>query len=271
MSKEIEIPDYLKEMMDSGSAKNDQESMEVASGGVPRLTTKGKTFRFKEGDEEVKSGQSIDIVIMGMCPERGLSHTFYKDGYTPDASSPPDCSSMNGIEPDSWIQSPEHINCIKCPNQIWGSAVSMSGGKAKACKDSKQLYVAKAEDFSKDPINCTLYLLNVTINSLKAFSNYGKELSRAGIPSPCFVITNIEFDDEASVPKLLFRMLGILNKDLGPVANERSKEKEWDSKIALPQQPSKRALPEPEPESNTVIKDTVIEDTDESSDLLDNW
>ena len=276
MSNEIQVPDYLREMMDAGQVENTAAQMDVAAGGVPRLTTKGKVFRFKEGEEEVKAGQQVDVIIVGMHPVMGLSHTYYIDGYTDGSNAPPDCSSMNGVTPDNWITNPQHSNCAKCPNQIWGSAKSMSGGKAKACRDSKQLYLAKASDFKSDPINCTLYLLQVTVNSLKSFSAYGKQLVAMGFPGPQFVLTRIMMDEEASVPKLEFECLGALNKEMGVASYQRSEKKEWDSQASLPPPGAynnKRALPqsEPEPEEETVVEQTANLDSADVDSLIDNW
>lgn len=273
MSKDIVIPDYLKAMMAVGAVQDTTSQMNVAGGGVARLTTKGKTFRFRDGEDEVKSGQSVDLIIIGLHPAVGLSHTYYVDGYTPDSNSPPDCSSMGGVVPDPWVTSPVHRNCAQCPNQVWGSAKSMSGGKAKACRDSKQLYVARADEFAKDPKKATLYLLQVTVNTLKNFSNYGKELGSMGLPGPQFVITRVTFDEEASVPKLEFECLGPLNETLGPIAHERSTKKEWDSIASLPPQTNnKRALPEhisnDDDDDSTPNANLDAADTDS---LIDSW
>jgi hypothetical protein len=227
MGNDIVIPDYLKAMMAQGVVKDTTADMLSQSGGVPRLTTKGKTFRFKNGEEEVKSGQSVDLIIIGQNPEKGMAHTFYKDGYTPDSNSPPDCSSNNGVVPDAWITNPVSDVCARCPNQAWGSAKSMSGGKAKACKDSRHLYVAKAEDFSKNPETAVLYLMQVTVNSLKNYSDYGKSLAMKGLPGPQFVITRVTFDDEASVPLTKYEMIGVLNDKLGMSSHTRAEKKEW--------------------------------------------
>ena len=221
MSKDIVIPDYLKAMMDDGSVESTTAEMDVATGGVPRISTKGKVFRFKEGEDEDKQGQEFTGIIIGMNPERGLAHTFYIDGYSPDSNDPPDCSSTDGVNPDHWINDPQHDNCMKCPNQVWGSAKSMSGGKAKACKDTKQLYIAKAKDFSEDSKGCKLWLMSVTVNSLKNFSNYGKLLSSKGIPGPQFAVTKFSFDEDASVPKLEFELVGMLGEKHGPDAHKR--------------------------------------------------
>lgn len=274
MSNEVAIPDYLKKMMAEGSVVDQTSSMQVG-GGVPRLTTKGKVFRFKEEDEEIKAGQAVDIVIVGMNPAVGLSHTFYIDDYDPKSSAPPDCSSMNGVHPDPWINNPVNNKCATCPNQSWGSAKSVSGGKAKACRDSKQLYIAKAQDFDKDPKNATLFLLQVTVNSLKAFSNYGKLLGSKGLPGPQFAITRISFDEEASVPKLEFELLGILNEDLGMASHARSEKKEWDSMansgpLAIEQdsRPSKQDLPDPIATDSSPDPKAGKQSVDE---LLDQW
>lgn len=258
MSQDIAIPDYIKKMLAEGQVEDQTKNMQDGAGGVPRLTTKGKVWRFKANDEEVKSGQSVNVVIVGMNPVNGLSHTFYREGYTDDSSAPPDCSSMNGVVPDSWISNPESTKCATCPQAKWGSAKSMSGGKSKACRDSKQLYVAKAEDFSKDPETATLYLMQVTVNSLKSFAAYGKLLASKGIPSPTFCVTKMFFDEDASVPKVEFELVGILNETLGIASLKRSEKKEWDSQLALaaPSGNNKTALPKPD-EAEEVIESTA--------------
>ena len=245
MSTEVAVPDYLKAMMAEGTVGDSTAAMQSDSGGVPRLTTKGKTFRWKEGEEEVKAGQEVDVVIVGINPQVGLSHTFYKEAYNPNSSEPPDCSSQNGVVPDSWITSPQSDKCATCPNQVWGSAKSMSGGKSKACRDSRQLLVANAQQFGENPKEATLYLMQVTVNSLRAFSNYGKELAGAGFPGPQFVVTRMTMDEESSVPKIEFSILGPLNEDLGKASWTRSEKREWALPTALPPGNNSRALPTP--------------------------
>lgn len=292
MSNEVAIPDYLRDMMAEGTVQSTLASMETGAGGVPRVTTKGKIFRFKEGENEEKAGQSIKVIILGVNPEQGLSHTYYKDGYSPDSSDPPDCSSMNGVVPDNWIATPVSKTCAGCPNQVWGSAKSMSGGKAKACRDSKQIYLAKAKDFASDPDECTVYLMTVTVNSLKNFSTFGKELAAKGLPGPQFVITEIYMDEESSVPMTHYKILGVLNETLGPKSHQRSVKKEWESlsqalpapsstsNKSLPQHPDddeSEVLPEEDtkPKTKAKVDENVIDNDDDDDvnvdDLINDW
>jgi hypothetical protein len=282
MSKEIAVPDYLKRMMAGGEVQDTTSQMLSDAGGVPRLTTKGKTFRFKEGEEEVKAGDSVNVVIIGINPQVGLAHTFYKDAYNPNSNEPPDCSSQNGATPDPWISNPQNDKCATCPNQVWGSAKSMSGGKAKACRDSRQLLVARAQDFGEDPNKATLYLMQVTVNSLRNFSNYGKELAAAGFPGPQFVVTKLLMDEESSVPMVHFEIVGPLNEELGKASWKRSEAREWDIRPALPPGGNdKRALPTPEPvdDDGDIPSDNDVVATQEKAnldkadvnELIDNW
>lgn len=277
MSKEIQIPDYLKEMISEGSVESGTSAMDTGMNGGPRISTRGKVFRFRDGDSEEKHGQEIDVVIIGINPARGLSHTFYAEGYSPDSSDPPDCSSMNGVTPDSWISSPKSDTCARCSNQVWGSAKSMTGKKAKACKDSKQLYIARAEEFSKDAENCKLWLISVTVNSLKSLSNYGKLLASKGIPGPQFCVTKLYFNEDESVPKLEFKLIGILGEKHGPIAHKRFTDKEWDTQSTLfleHSSESKYALPSDSRKSEAPDNDDFGEGPDVSvsvDDLLGNW
>lgn len=251
MSQNLVIPAYLQAMLANNEVQSNIEGTAVASDGILRISTKGKVFRFKEGDEETKKGQAIDVIIVGMTPEFGLSHTFYAEGYTPDASAPPDCSSASGKEPDHWIASPQSKSCLTCPKAVWGSAKSMSGGKSKACKDSKVLHVIEASDVQADK---KVWMLSVTVNSLKNFTHFGKELAAKGIPSTALVFTRISMNDEASVPQLEFTILGIINEETHNLTKDVVTEKPWDSRVKQLAAPA-----------------AVIESTVSDEDVLDAW
>lgn len=226
----VEVPDYLKSLMASGEVSTN-ESIITAASSVPRISLKGQKFRFiKDGEEVRKETESIMVILLGVQPDKGtMCKTYYKDGYSSDDSSPPDCSSSDGIRPDSWISSPVSQSCQGCPMNAWGSAESMSGGKAKACRDSKRLFVVDPKDGPIDESDG--YILNVTVASLKALAEYGKYLVANNIPMEA-VITRIIMDDDSDFPRISFEMAGIMKEEAGMASITRAKKKEWVDVIA---------------------------------------
>jgi len=258
MSKELS-PAIQKMLAKSQVAKVDE--MESGGGGVPRISLKKSKFTAKVGDEEIKLGEEIDVVILGITPPHGFSHTYYIDGYTPGSADAPDCQSADGIRPDGFVSDPVSDVCRKCPKQVWGSAKSMSGGKAKACKDSKRLYVKLAEDLQD--AEAPTYLLNVTVMSLKPFGAYGKLLANEGIPTPAIAITKLGFDDDASVPKLTFELVGIMDDQNVESALAIAEKKDWDQQVKQPQ----TAMPQAT-EEKPAIEGEVEGDPE---DAINNW
>ena len=267
-SQEMVVPDYLKGVQG-------QDSGAMASGvgiSVPRISLKGRQFRFiVDGEEEFKTSNPIEMVFLGVEPEAGMSKTWYEKGYQPGSTDPPDCSSWDGIRPDSWVNKPQSQLCANCPNMVWGSAKSMSGKKAKACKESKRIIAVKADD-----IDGTAYIMNVTIASLKALSTYGTWLSKNQLPYSA-LITRISFVD-SDFPEVEFEFAGFLPEDNGKAMLSRAEEKEWkqfsdsSKQIAAPAQnqaqiaaPVQQSAPTP---TDTDAPPATREDV---NTLVNNW
>lgn len=280
MGKELALPDWLKAKIDAGEAKADADKVVSTVESVPRISLKARKFNFIEnGEVKMKTGDPIHVVIIGVQPEHGMAKTFYAGEYEPGDSSPPDCSSFDGVRPDSWITSPQSDNCATCPQNKWGSAKAMGGGKAKACRDSKRLIVVNAKNIAES----TPYVLNVTVASLKNLSNYGKELAKQGIPLEA-VITTIAINDEVDWAMLEFTAQGVLNEAQGSIALERAAKREWDSDTpalehrtssapAVTDQsqqaaPAPSAPAQPQPEAAKAQSDGKDEDMDQ---LLSSW
>jgi len=225
--KELVIPDYLKEMM--VSSEQDASNLIGGMSSVPRLSLRGKKFRFIEAGDEVHAQHDpINVIILGVSPPtpRLMSKTFYIEKYNPDDTAPPDCSSLDGIHPDTWVNTPQANTCAVCPKNKWGSATSeMTGKKTKACKDSKRLYVLRVDkgiDIKED----TIYILTVTVSSLKYISEYGKFLSEHKLPMAA-VITKVTMDDDSDYPKISFDLAGIMKEVQGKTSMERAGKQEW--------------------------------------------
>jgi len=277
VSTELEIPDYLKGMMETFTGPK-TENMQSGGSTTPRISLKGKIFRFKEaGDEIEKVKEDLDVVIVGVMPEHGTTKTFYAGQYSPDSSDPPDCSSMNGQTPDAWVSKPVSDSCITCVNNKFGSAISMSGKKSKACRDSRRLYVVRAKELKDEEPK--VWLLNVTIMSLKPLSLYSQSLLKKGIPTPAAVITRINFNEDAEYPQLTFDILGFINQDMAKISFKLAEDKSWDGAQSIVSKAignDKQSLPAIEDKSEDDPKETKSEDepkqaTMDAEDILNSW
>lgn len=260
-----ELSPAIQAMLAKTTSVTTTDEMESGSGGVPRISLKKNKFRIKIGEEEKVLGEEINVVIVGINPSRGFAKTYYEGGYKPGSTDAPDCSSTDGIHPDNFVSNPPSDKCRTCEMNQWGSAKSMSGGKAKACKDSKQLHVKLAEELN-DP-DAPVYILIVTVLSLKPFGAYGKLLAKEGIPTPSIAITKLGFDEDADVPKLTFELVGIMDDDNVKTALAIAEEKDWEYKPV--DMPNKQQLNAPSKESTPAIEGEATEgDVD---DAVNNW
>jgi len=272
--KPLVIPDYLKAII-AEQETPDSSQLVSTTGSVPRISLKGQKFRFiEEGEEVAVDPGPILMIILGAQPEHGMAKTYYKDGYTPGSTAPPDCSSSDGVQPDSWVSNPVSPKCTGCPMNAWGSAMSMDKKKkAKACRDSKRLMVVRPNEVKEG----TIYILNVTVSSLKNLSEFGKELATNKLPMAA-VVTRLTMAGDSDFPVVEFSIAGILNEKVGPVSLERSAKREWvfgtPSGPALEHQ-AEAAQALSAPAEAAVVKEAAAQKPDQTvsdvDNLLDQW
>lgn len=200
--------------------------------GFPVISFRGRTWRVKKGgDEQVylndeqEAVQSIEGVLVRSNPV--LAKIFYESSYSEGDNASPRCWSGNGVKPDAGVQDPISKTCAICPNNQWGSKVTPSGAKTRACADHRRMAFAFRHDIEAQangdtdeagkPVETTLLLLRVppaSLNPLKDFIE--KTLQPKGVP-PFAVFVKIGFDTEVSYPKLTFRGSQFLNEEQAQV------------------------------------------------------
>lgn len=238
MSNELQVPDYLKGA-GTQAATADLDSAALSSMSVPRISLRGRTFRFVENGEEVKKiNESVDVIIIGVEPEAGrMIKTFYSKGYSPGASEPPDCASDDGLRPSPWVTNKQAEFCQTCKWNQFGSATSPTGKPTKKCRDAKRLWVMRADDPQLP--KGTLYGLNVTVNSLKSFSELGRVLKGHNLPFSA-VITKLTMAD-AEYPQLEFAVTGFVKQEHIETTLKLTQDRPWRLNIE-----AGRALAAPE-------------------------
>jgi hypothetical protein len=203
-----QVPDYLRTT--SPTALTANSLSQGVSLGFPMLSIKGKTWRqVVDGDSQVilnaegEPRSSINAVIVGA--NEAVSKTYYPGVYVEGSDDGPDCYSNDGIAPPLDVPDRQAPLCGGCPHNQWGSATTETGGKAKACGDSRRLAVVIG-DFDKP------FLLRVPATSLKGLAEYGKMLAQRQLPVHG-VMTKISFDTSLAYPRLIFSFNGFLTPE----------------------------------------------------------
>ena len=229
------IPEYLKQMMGQGQTSA-VDSMASASMSIPRVSMRGKKFRFVENGEEVAAfNDQVDVAILGVEPGPGkMIKTYYAKAYTGvQSSDPPDCASDDGIQPGAWVPNRQNPVCATCPKNVFGSATSRTGKPAKACRDSKRLWLVKGDE-AQDP-NATIYALQATVMSLRNLSAYGRMLKDRNIPIAA-AVSRLIMVDESEFPMLDFKTVGFFKEEVALGLLSRAERAPWKMFTITPAQ-----------------------------------
>lgn len=106
----------------------DLDRVKVPAGG-------GISWEIPQADGETQVSKTFKGIIVGWTEGR----SFFAGKYTPGEASPPDCTSIDGIEGDG---EPGGL-CAQCPNAKWGSATGADGkpSRGQSCRTQRSLFV----------------------------------------------------------------------------------------------------------------------------------
>jgi hypothetical protein len=208
MAMDVALPAHLQS---NAVANSLADSLMVTGPSFPKLSIKQGRFRLcKDGEEKLIKLDEFKVVIVLATPlSNKPAKVFYKDSYSSGDVDAPDCMSSDGIRPDTSVENPySTTTCAACPMNAWGSAKTNDGRDAKACKDTKVLYLAVpiGESVSNEIVQ-----LRVPTMSLKNLSKYAEQLSSRRFPVDA-VITKLSFDESKEYPELLFNFGGFLSE-----------------------------------------------------------
>lgn len=203
----LAIPSYILNRSGAGALAK-AAAAGLRSAQPPYISIKGNRFTFVDaaGNQRPWNQLSLNVVLVDVNPH--VSKTFYDVAYDPQADSfnAPACWSDNGQGPSAQAEKPQSSSCAACPHNAWGSKVNaQTGGKGKACGDSKKLAVLVPE------MENAVFLLRVPAASLKPLQKYA-----VGVGSMNMGPRNAELDDVLteisfapdSVGELQFRASG---------------------------------------------------------------
>ena len=213
----FEVPANLVAEMNKmfGGVDNDDLSAGV-QGSFGVVSFKGKVWRIKHGGEEqiVKTVEGdpapyLLAVIVKSSPQ--VSKIYYTGTYTEGDDSAPTCFSIDGVKADVSSDAVQSSSCAACPMNVWGSKITESGTKTKACADSRRLAVVPYPDIENVNAGGPM-LLRVPPASLQEVSRFGKEVKGWGLNYSA-VVVRISFDMNVAYPKLMFKAVRGLSVD----------------------------------------------------------
>jgi hypothetical protein len=257
------IPAYLK------NVELDEVTKALVKGGnkLKRIALGNNKFVLKIGGEEISKSATnkMEVVVVNASPE--VSRTFYMTAYDPDGdATSPDCWSPNGRTPDVSIAEPQHTNCDSCPKNIEGSGQ----GKTKACRFSRRIAVVLANDLEGDVFQMELKSKSFFYSKKDPgdldhmpFDQYANYVGSQGF-SLSNLVTEMSFDEDATVGKLFFRPTRFLEEDESIIA-KRQQESEPAKKavtmtVAQTDGVTAKALPAPKAEPKVKAEAEVGDD-----------
>lgn len=214
---------------------------EEAAGGS-FLTTSGGIMQF--GDEEMP-GNQVAVIIVDSIRE----NTYYSEEYDPDNFSPPKCFAFGRRDADmaphddvfasseqGGFFEPQNEQCKGCPMNEWGSA---DKGRGKACANRRRLalipvgmYVKKGRDYELElfeddkPLReAEIAFLKLPVTSVKAWSNYVRQVSAQCSKPPFAVATRIYIEQDRKTQfKIKFEMIDELPDEWAETVIARHEE-----------------------------------------------
>lgn len=208
---EMQLPAHLQGMRADPDTSDEWES--GAAAGFPVLSIKGKVFHIGRGEEhelvtDPETGeQATGVNIVVLKTHKGVAKTYYAKTYEEGDAEAPTCYSLDGVAPDPGAEDRQAKKCAICPHNQFGSRITDSGGKGKACNDMKRLAVAPVGDLT-DPM-----LLRLPPMTLKVWDTYVRMLAGKGL-KPTAVITRISFNPSVAYPQLVFKAINFVTKKM---------------------------------------------------------
>lgn len=195
-----------------------KELTEGVTSGFPIISFRGKVWRVrKSGNEENyvndegEAMPSIEVVLIRANPHP--AKTYYETAFEEGSTEPPRCFSADGQKPDASVEHPISRTCVNCPKNVWGSKLTPSGAKSRACSDVRRMAVAFAHELEEKGKDATLLLMRVPPASLNPLKDYAeKTLEPRGLQY-FMLATKVGFDANVAHPKLTFKPKRLLTEE----------------------------------------------------------
>jgi hypothetical protein len=160
------------------------------------------------------------------------SRTYYPGAYKEGSRVSPTCWSSDGKVPDAAVKNPQASRCDECPMSIKGSG---QGGNGTACRLSWRTAVVLPNNPDGDVMQLVLPATSCfgqEENGKWPFRPYIQMLANNNI-SAGRVVTKMQFDTKAPVPRVLFSPVAPVDQDTVDVVAQQRSSKDAEAAIKL--------------------------------------
>jgi hypothetical protein len=239
-------------------------------GSNKKIGLSGGVFRLIVGGKEVTVSKSREMNVVVVRTAASNSRTFYAGQYKKGETAAPDCSSLDGVTPDSGVADQQAGKCASCPQNIAGSGT----GKSRACKYSRRLAVVMENDIAGD-----VYELKLAATSIFGDGNGSDDMPldayvrRMDANNPPVnlddVVTRLKFDDNTDTPKLNFATVRFLSENESEIvqAQGSSPIAMQITDIRIPTKPKALAVIGEKPAAK-VTKAAVVDDEGDAEPVV---
>jgi len=198
------------------AARGLSETSKALMGNAPtgkRISIEGGVFRMIAAGKEIARNKDRDmnIVVVRTAPNNGRIFYDPKVPYVKGQAAAPDCSSNDGIRPDSHAKKPQAKTCADCPQNVAGSG----NGESRACRFNRRLAVVLEGDLGGDVFQLQLPATSIFGKGATGTTHNLPLQAYAGMLASNHtniddVVTKMEFDTDAATPKLTFTAVRFL-------------------------------------------------------------
>lgn len=235
MSNELAIliqtnqPAYA--MTTTGEKDDLAASLAGAGAGVKRISIKGGVWRLMQGKNElgVNDARFMRVVIVDAAPR--AYQAYYKGKFVEGQNVSATCWSKNGQTPEPEVVEKQSASCATCPQAIKGS----SEGDRRACRMQHRLAVALPDDPTGDlyqMIFPATSLLGDPAEGQYPLRAYAKMVAQNKVRMNS-IITEMRFDTNSATPKVMFKPVGFVEKDVLDLLNARRDAGECEELIDM--------------------------------------
>lgn len=213
----FEVPPHLlQQLMEMFPEDTNSDLTEGVAMSFAVVTFRGKVWRvrYKGEDRVIKlstGDPASSIIAVLVKSSSAISKLYYPKSYTEGDDAPPLCFSLDGVRPDNGSVEKQSPTCAACAHNVWGSRITESGSKAKACADNRRVAVVPYPDLKNEAFGGPM-LLRVPPTSLQELWRFGNTLKQSGLPYQA-VVVKISFDYDVAYPKLVFQAVRPLTTD----------------------------------------------------------